>query len=621
MNGQVPTKGPDRTKVIVVVLIATATIAVGIVTDPPEGVVGWIVFVFGALILAVVGAGLAEWLAGWIKAFFHGLPYNRIVAVTVVGTLTCGAAYTFVPIIPVIWPGDCGPPTQVRVLTTPDLLTPYRDLAAAFEQAEAERDGSCRTAEVHVFAMPAPRAMAGLGTGWHADYLREGPRPDIWLPENGRQVEAVKSRKEMTSFGAAMEVTASLGSSPIVLAVPARAGIEPTDEQWQGQTWRALVGKLRAAGIGMVRPGTSTAGELATVAIYGSEDGRVQLRQDPSWARAFEAWVDSTAKSGQYPSGADVDALLRRQQELGPAGAALVLAEPDLIRYNQSVRRASGRGCDVQNGPPECMRAVYPSDTYSFDRPLALLSWSEAPQSAAQRDAAVAFRTWLTSAAGANAAVLQRLRPPPGTPLQDPVSMANGVVPGGPPNHITGPASPGPGVTEQLTGIRDEVRKTGRVVISLDASGSMRQRAGGATRYSLAVKAILAAHDKLAKQAQVSLNVFSATMGVRPVDAGSIGQVQPAGNTPQHRAILEGAQAAGPGGVLVLLTDGNNNVNDVSPRQLADQAGARVLVLAFGEASCGARVLIDVTSTSGGSCRQAGVDTLQADLTELLRSV
>lgn len=599
------------------VLIAVGTIIVAVVTDPPEGVVSWIIFVVGALLLAVVGAGLVE----VITAFLLDLPHERIIAVAIVVTLACGAAFVLVPGIPRIRLGGCDPPAQVRVLTTPELLAPYRALAGRFEDAEAERDGSCRPADVHVFALPAKRAMAGLGAEWSAEYLEDGPRPDIWLPENGMHVETVKNSKEMTGFGPVMDVTPSLGSSPIVLAVPAHTGIKLTDEAWQGQTWRTLVDKLRAAGVGLARPVTSTVGELATVAIYGSEDGRVQLRQNPAWAQGFEAWVDSSTKSGQYPSGADVDALLRKQRELGTAGAALVLAEPDLIRYNQSVRDRSGRGCDVPNGPPACMRALYPSDTYSFDRPLALLTWSEAPRSASQRDAAVAFRTWLTSAAGAEAAVLQRLRPPPGTPLQEPVSMANGVVPGGPPNYVSGQASPGPGVAEEMTGIKDTVRRTGRVVVSLDASGSMRQRVGGETRYSLAVKAILAEQDNLAKRAQVSLHVFSATLGVLPVDKDSIGRVRPVGNTPQHRAILDGARAAGQDGVLVLLTDGSNNVDDVSPQQLADLAGARVLVLAFGEASCGTQVLIDVTGHSGGSCRQVGVTTLQADLAELLRSV
>nr|WP_042180649.1 substrate-binding domain-containing protein [Kibdelosporangium sp. MJ126-NF4]CEL14500.1 von Willebrand factor, type A [Kibdelosporangium sp. MJ126-NF4]CTQ88865.1 von Willebrand factor, type A [Kibdelosporangium sp. MJ126-NF4] len=617
MNGQVPTKEPGRTKMINAALIAAGTIIVTVVTDPPEGVVGWSLFVLGVLVLTAAGAGLAELIA----AVLIRLPYERIIAATLVLALAVWVAFVLAPKIPEIRLGSCDPPAQVRVLTSPDLLTAYRSLADEFEESADDSDGSCRRAEVHVFAMPASRAMDGLNAGWSAEYLREGPRPDVWLPESGMHVEEVRKRREVTKFGPAMEVTESLGSSPIVLAVPARTGIKLTDEAWQGQTWRTLADKLHDSGIGLVRPESSTVGDLATIAIYASEDGRVQLRQNPAWARSFEAWVDSSAKAGQYPSGTNIDALLGRQRELGANGAALVLSEVDLVRYNESVRGPSGRGCDSPNGPPACLRAVYPSDTHSFDRPLALLTWSETGQSPAQHDAAVAFRTWLTSTAGGQAAVLQRLRPPPGIPLQAPLSSVNGVVPGGPPVYVRETASPGPGLAEEMTGIEDAVRRTSRVLISLDASGSMRERVGGETRYSLAVKAVLEAHAALAKQAEVSLSVFSATMGVRPVDPGSIGQVQPAGNTPQHKALLEGMRAVGQGGVLVLLTDGTNNVNDVSPAQLAEQTGARVLVLAFGEASCGAQVLIDVTGRTGGSCRQAGVDTLAADLAELLRAV
>ena len=87
-----------------------------------------------------------------------------------------------------------------------------------------------------------------------------------------------------------------------------------------------------------------------------------------------------------------------------------------------------------------------------------------------------------------------------------------------------------------------------------------------------------------------------------------------------HPAILAGIQAVGAGGVLVMLTDGANNVDEVSLDQ-AGQGGVRVMVLAFGEASCTTQALVDVTNRTGGSCRQASVDTLRADLTELLRGV
>lgn len=60
MNGQVPSAEPGRTKVINAPLIAIGTVTVAVVTDPPDGVLGWTAFTLGALLLAVVGAGMVE---------------------------------------------------------------------------------------------------------------------------------------------------------------------------------------------------------------------------------------------------------------------------------------------------------------------------------------------------------------------------------------------------------------------------------------------------------------------------------------------------------------------------------------------------------------------------------
>ncbi|WP_143446671.1 vWA domain-containing protein [Kibdelosporangium aridum] len=619
MNGQVPSAEPGRTKVINAALIAIGTVTVAVVTDPPDGVLGWTAFTLGALLLAVVGAGMVELVLRWLRR----LPYRRIGAVVVVGAVASGVMWVAKPWIAqaiedVFVP--CAQSTQVKALTTPELLAPYRTLANQFEDAVAERNGDCRPVEVHVSAMPAARAAEGISAEWTDEYLREAPRPDIWLPETKMHVDEVYTRGQITRFGPGMKITDSIGSTPVVLAVPAASGIDPKQPEWKGQTWAALIRQLQEAGIGLVRPARSTVSEFATVAIYASEGGTVHLRSSPERARSIESWLDSSMRAGQYPPGGSVAALLRRQHELGPSAAAMVLSELDLIRYNEEVRRgARGRGCDARNGPEKCMFAVYPVDTHTLDLPLVMLQWAGVRRSAAQEKAAEDFKSWLDSPDGRTAMVLQRLRPPPGTPLQAPLSEENGVLQGGPvANAKDKLTSPPAGVRAELLTIQQAVRTTGRVLISLDASGSMRERVGAETRYELAVKAIT---EVAGKHAPMSYNVFSSTMGVRQVDLASIGQVQPAGNTPQHRAILDGMHTVGQGGVLVLVTDGNNNVNDVSPDQLAAQTGVRVLVLAFGEANCGTQVLMDLTSRTGGGCRQAGVDTLSADLASLLQGV
>ncbi|CAM4044951.1 substrate-binding domain-containing protein [Kibdelosporangium persicum] len=607
------------------VLIAVGTAVSQLAVQPLDGTLRTIIFGVGVVILAVVGAGLIEWLLWLLRRLLERFRPQRIAVTVVVATLFCVMGVSWGrPAVD--WTAKlfepCPPPVLVRALTTPELLEPYRELAAEFADDEAAKDGSCRPFEVYVYALPAEEAKAGLHAGWSAEYLRKAPTPDVWLPETGMHVEQVVRRRDIDKSGPPMDVTESVGTIPIVLALPARAGLRPEDPEWQGKTWQDLVDKLRDNGIGLIRPGKSTVGEFATVAIYSSAGGATRLRENAEPARQFESWVDSSFQAGRYPAGGNHTALLGRHRELGDAGAAMVLSELDMIRHNEDVRGGPyGPGCDFLDEPPGCLHAVYPSDTYSFDLPLAVLNWPGLDRGAGQRRAIDAFKAWLGGDAGREAMVLEGIRPPPGTPLQSPLSAVSGIIPGGPPNHIKQHGRLPTNIRDEMVSIKDQVRRTSRVLISLDASGSMRERVGGQTRYGLAVKAIQDAHANLARRAEVTLNVFSATIGVRPVDLTSIGQVQPAGNTPQHRAILEGMRAAGRGGVLVLVTDGSNNVPDVTPQQVAEQSGARVLVLAFGEATCGAQVLNDVTNRTGGSCRQASVDTLSFELAELLRGV
>ena len=103
-------------------------------TDPPDGVLGWAVFAVGTLLLAVVGAGRVEWLGNVLMA----LPYKKIIAFVVVMAVTATVGYLAAAWLSSVRLGPCDPPAQVRVLTTPELVGPYRALANEFEESAAE---------------------------------------------------------------------------------------------------------------------------------------------------------------------------------------------------------------------------------------------------------------------------------------------------------------------------------------------------------------------------------------------------------------------------------------------------------------------------------------------------
>jgi Ca-activated chloride channel family protein len=641
MTGRVPWHA------VVAFLLATlGTIGAAAVTDPPREPWGWVLFVLS--VMAVTGAGTlalyvglsqpadsrqAETAQGDDAAPDDPAPapvdrhswWRKVLLIVLVLVLTGGLWYVCRPLlgrVEVLLFG-CEHPTQVRVLTAPELLETYRILVDRYERVAAERNDDCRPAELHVYAPPIAKGREGLMAGWSQEYLRDsGPRPDIWLPETSVHVAEVRDRQKLTGFGPDLGQPDSIASTPIVLGMPIAAGVRHDDERWQGQTWATLVGNLETVGAGLIRaaPGVSTVGEFGTVAIYTSEDRAVGQREDPSLAREFERWVDRSLAADGYPADGDTVALLRARSATEPPGPAVVLSELALVRFNQGVRHRSGRGCNVPNGPADCLLAFYPSDTHRLDLPFVRLRWRDEPASAAQQAAAEDFGTWLKSDDGRRALVGVGLRPP-GTRVTEPLTEAQGVLPGAPQLY---PArdNPPPAVRAETMAVHELVRRPGKVLISLDASGSMRQPVDDRnTRFTVALDAVRAAADGLAA-ADVQFAVFSQTIGVAPIGRDDLAGVRPTGNTPLYRAIVDGVRLVGPGGVLVVVTDGVNNVGDVSPQQLVDltgQGGVRVLVLTFGEGNCSAQALLDVASRTGGSCRQSTVDSLRPDLDHLLQ--
>ncbi|TCO53645.1 extracellular solute-binding protein [Actinocrispum wychmicini] len=594
--------------------------AVGVValTNPPSPHLwAWVLLIVCILISALaVTEGLAKILVH-ASSGIRRVPWKPILLVVLVVTLTGGVWWVSRPLLAkadVLLFG-CPHPVEVRVMTAPELLTTYQGLASRFERFDATQKAGCRTAELHVFAPPVAKARDGLIAAWSAEYLRDqGPRPDVWLPESRFQVDEVRVREAATGFGPDMAGGASIATTPIVLGVPASVGIRQNDPAWQGQTWTTLIRGLRDKGLGLIRPSpaVSTVGDFSTVAIYTSENKGVNLRQDPSYARTVEQWVRQTFTANSYPTDADVSALLQKEKD--GKQQPIVLSEQQLARFNAAIH-GDGPGCGTPNGPPTCLLAFYPTDTHRLDLPVVQLTWQEDPATEEQHAAATRFGEWLTGPDGRKALVAAGLRPP-GMSVAAPLVEANGVIPGGPQLNVPRD-NPPVAVHDEVQAILKKVTQPSQVLITVDASGSMNAPVGGGSRFTAAVDAV---RTYVTSQRDTSLMVFSAKVGIHRVDLPGLQETKPLGNTPLYRAIVAGAQEVGPGGVLAVLTDGTNNVDEVSLDQVT-RSGVRVVVLAFGEASCATQALVDVTSRTGGSCRQGGVDTLRTDLAELLRGV
>jgi Ca-activated chloride channel family protein len=613
MNGQLPLGA----RVAAAALATVAAIVVIALTNPPPNYVwAWALLVVCVTLTALGGTQMLAIALVWIAEHIQLLPFRKIVLTFLAVAVIVGGWWWSRPLQERLWIAivGCPHPAEVRVMTAPELVVTYRGLANEFESLDVNQHYGCPIAELHVYAPPVAKARDGLMAGWSSEYLRDqGPRPDVWLPESMVQVEEVKTRKGITGFGPDMAGGASIATTPIVLGLPASAGVRPDDPAWQGQTWAALVRDLQAKKLGLLRPASTvdTVGDFATVALYTSENNGAGLRENPSYARLLEQWIDRTFTGNGYPAEGDVMDLLRRERDPG-ADQPIVLSEQELVQFNSSLRH-EGSGCDTDVGPAKCLLAFYPTDTHRLDLPFVQLTWSDDPSGAAQQSAAAAFGEWLTSQQGRRALVGVGLRPP-GASVSAPIVEANGVLPAGPQLYVSRD-NPPPAVRSEMRAIQTKVKQPARLLITVDASGSMNEPVGGDTRFQVATGAV---KDFVGRRPDTSLMVFSASVGIHPVDLDGLLRTRPAGNTPQYRAIQAGVQAVGPGGVLVVLTDGVNNVDQVN-LDAVGQSGVRVLVLAFGEASCDTQVLVDVTNRTGGGCRQASVDTLRSDLAELLR--
>jgi tight adherence protein B len=169
-----------------------------------------------------------------------------------------------------------------------------------------------------------------------------------------------------------------------------------------------------------------------------------------------------------------------------------------------------------------------------------------------------------------------------------------------------------PGVTVRLDGATlasTSLSGTGSAprtaVLVLDASGSMR---GGGIK--AAKQAASAFSRTVAPDVRVGLVSFSATTTVLTVPttdrgalAGGLTRLTAAGETALYDGVLAGARQAGPGGTLVVLSDGADTVSKIDLAQTLSMirtGGVHADVVAFKTAESDSRALEQIAAAGGG---------------------
>jgi hypothetical protein len=231
--------------------------------------------------------------------------------------------------------GACFPRDDLRVLTT-DALRDAIDAAAAGFAGRSPGD-ACPDLRVTVSSVTSDGvAQRQFAQQWpDADLRVAGPSPDVWLPESSFQVglarEAIPADAPHRLDLPADPAAASVASSPLVLA--ASATVTPAKPVSREQV---LAGDWT---IPRADPRNSSAGLLATYALYGPGDNR-----DPRTAEAV-------LERGQGGDDARYDLCTHRlATSAPPAQTAFLVPRKYVTDYREG--KPLGAACQANQKPP-----------------------------------------------------------------------------------------------------------------------------------------------------------------------------------------------------------------------------------------------------------------------------
>ncbi|MDG4802401.1 VWA domain-containing protein [Micromonospora sp. WMMD980] len=197
------------------------------------------------------------------------------------------------------------------------------------------------------------------------------------------------------------------------------------------------------------------------------------------------------------------------------------------------------------------------------------------------------------------------------------------------------------GEQDRALGVYLRAHRPGRVLVALDASGSMREPSEDRrrSRFDVAVDGVGRALERVGGRDEFGLRTFSTlaanSRSIVPLGppgaavAGglraAVARIRPSGDTPLHQAIRQGAaQLRGGSGdplrALVVVTDGQDT-SGRPPPAAAELSGVRLYVLAVGDADCAGSPLDRLAQDTGGDCYDTRTDRLDATLDRLFTAL
>ncbi len=426
-------------------------------------------------------------------------------------------------------PGDTSPIPdnclEVPAAVSSEKVTLLTRLAEEFNAEQREFNGEC--AVITVQRQASGKAADLLATGWPDDGS-EGPAPVLWSPASSAWGAVLNQRLQAAGKAAMASDFERIMLTPLVLAMPrpmAEAlGWPEADIGWTdilalaqdpagwGAKGHPEWGPFR---LGKTNPNFSTSGLSATIAIYYAATGKIS---------GLSAADVADPAAGEFVRGVEAATVhygdttltflenMYREDQAGRSlsyASAVAVEEVSVIAYNRGDPADAG----IENPvPPRVpLVAVYPKEGTLFsDNPAYILDapWVED----VHRQAAAAFRDFVIDDLDNQKAVLEfGFRPGnPAVAIGDPISEANGLNPNKPETELQVPE---PAVLAALVEGWEGYRKTARVIIVLDVSGSMGEIGGdGFTKLDLAKRAVISSLDRFKPEDEIGLWIFSTNL-------------------------------------------------------------------------------------------------------------
>jgi Ca-activated chloride channel family protein len=529
-------------------------------------------------------------------------------------------------------PGTTAPPardgcTTVHIAASSEKAGLLGQIANSYRESGRTVNGRCY--DIAITPAASGTAESNLAAGW--DESANGPAPDVWTPAASTWVSLLRSdltANDRANIVGDSPTFASVASTPLVLAMPqpmaTALGWPKTPIGWSDvltlardpQGWAAKGhpewGRFT---LGKTNPNVSTSGLAATIGALVAATGTSSDLTTAALQRPDVQQYLKDVETSVIHYGDTTLTYLENLQRADDAGAALgylsavAVEEKSVLDYDAG--NPSGDPATLgRHAPPKVpLVAVYPKEgTLSSDSPYVILdaTWSTAEKRAGAQD----FLAYLLLPEQQKVFTDSFFRTAAGAP-GDPVNASTFVSGDG---VTTALNPPGADVLRDVRALWAGVRKSARVLLVMDVSGSMSadSGSGGKSKLELAKSAASTALGQLVDTDQVGLWTFTTglptptTITREWVDVGPLAQTRqqitdaiagliPLGGTPLYAATKLAAEwmngHSDPASInaVVVLTDGRNDHSDNDLDGLVGQLsgsarehGVRVFTIGYG---------------------------------------